>query len=100
VLDGDGHGYKEYTSTPSSVDGNAVLPPTPDGHGGFWLGPWVYFTRETWENTMNVPFSGSWNVFDVEKIPGTSDSFWGAGVGSPGNSTTGRPLMAVWGPTP
>ena len=102
VLDGDGHGYKEYTA-PSSGGLAISLPQTPDGHGGFWLGAWVYFTGKTWENTTNVPFPnsfGSWDVWDVEKIPGTADSFWGAGVGSPGNSTTSRPLMAVWGPTP
>jgi hypothetical protein len=102
VLHGDGHGYKGYT-TPGGSNGAAGLPMTPDGHGGFWLGPWEYYNGKTLENTVDIPFPrsyGTWNVFDVEKIPGTAESFWGAGVGEPGSSTTGRPLMAVWGPTP
>lgn len=103
VLDGDGHGYKQYTSPSSAPVGLVGLPQTPDGHGGFWLGPWEYFNGKTWANESNVPFPngyGSWNVLDVEKVLGTSSSFWGAAGGAPGKSTTNRPIMAVWGPTP
>jgi hypothetical protein len=86
-------------------DVTAFGTPTPDGHGGVWLGTLAYWTGHAWiDADFVVPPPGAHISYTVgpvtmAKVPGTAGSYWGAGYEQIDTSPA-RPAMWLYGPKP
>jgi hypothetical protein len=86
-------------------DVTAFGTPTPDGHGGVWLGTLAYWTGHAWIDADFVPpppgahtsYTAGPNT--MVKVPGTAGSYWGAGDEQIDTNPM-RPAMWLYGPRP
>jgi hypothetical protein len=92
-------GWHQLTPGEADVQTNLTL----DGHGGAWLGSWTHWTGSGWsylqDNLYQVSYS-DYQMHQTVKVPGTSGSYWSAGMITPYPGNTERPMIAVFGPTP
>jgi hypothetical protein len=96
LLHWNGHSWTQRTSPVSVFAGisNGVVP---DGHGGAWVGFW-HWTGHAWVNTGQARPAG-FDFSRVVKVPGTTGSYWAAGVLARGNGIF-NPAIALYGPKP
>ena len=92
-------GWHQITPGETGVDTELIL----DGHGGAWLGSFAHWTGSGWfylQDNLYQVNDNAWQIGQTVKVPGTSGSYWTAGMVIPYRTNTARPMVALFGPTP
>jgi hypothetical protein len=88
-----------------TITGPVSYGPTPDRHGGVWLGIADHWTGGQWVNTFYLSKSleipgGSGGFGPVVSVPGTAGSYWAPGSLQPKASGPTYPVVILYGTTP